>query len=54
MWLQCNFYTVFSTCKAQDVNPYNYALWFLRRVNETKVTEMETLTPMAYKKLMEI
>ena len=48
------YYTVFSTCKAQDVNPYNYALWFLRRVNETKITELENLTPMAYKKLMEL
>ena len=46
------YYTVFSTCKAQDVNPYDYALWFLRKINNTKITEIDSLTPSAYKNLV--
>ena len=39
------YYTVFSTCKAQDVNPYDYALWYLRKINNTKITEIDTSHP---------
>ncbi len=44
-----HFYTVFSTCKAHEVNPYDYTVWFLNKVANTKITNMHMLTPFAFK-----
>lgn len=48
-----NFYTIFGTCKKQEVNPYDYLLWYLERVNDTSILNMESLSPSSYKKLID-
>jgi transposase len=45
-------YTVFNTCKALEVNQYNYLVWFLDNLPNMKITEINNYTPAAYKKIM--
>jgi transposase len=42
------YYTIFSTCKAHGVNPYDYIVWFLSLVPSAKTSEIGTLSPDAY------
>lgn len=48
-----NFYTIFGVCKKHQVNPYDYMVWFLERVNDTSIQKMESLCPLTYKKSLE-
>ncbi|MBK9151583.1 MAG: transposase domain-containing protein [Saprospiraceae bacterium] len=43
------FYTVLTNCKSQDINPYEYLYWFLKKVPDTNINAIETLTPASYK-----
>jgi len=43
-----HFYTVFGTCKKLDINPSDYLMWFLERIQETKINELHLISPMAY------
>lgn len=45
------FYTIFSTCKAIQVNPYNYLKWYLDQLPYIKVNQIANYTPVAYKNL---
>jgi transposase len=47
-----HYYTVFGTCKRLGVNPYEYMVWFLKRVASTKITEIGTISPMAYQQTL--
>jgi len=42
-------YSIMGTCKANDINPYKYLVWLLNRINDTKTSQLYTLTPLAYK-----
>jgi len=44
-------YSIMGTCKANDVNPSDYLEWLLPKINDAKITELDSFTPMAYKKL---
>ncbi len=44
-------YSIMGTCKANDVNPSDYLDWLLPKINDAKITELDSYTPMAYKKL---
>lgn len=48
------FYTLFGTCKKLEVNPYNYMLWLLERINNTNIQHLTTLTPRAYKNSLDM
>jgi len=48
-----NFYTVFGTCKKQGINPYDYLVWYLERVNDTSIKNIASISPHSYKELME-
>lgn len=48
-----NFYTVFGTCKKQVINPYNYLVWYLERVNETSIQNIASISPESYKIIRE-
>lgn len=43
------FYTIFSTCKAQGINPHEYMVWLLQNIAQTPINQIQTLTPAAYK-----
>jgi transposase len=45
-------YTVLNTCKAIEVNQYEYLVWYLDNVPNIKITDIANFTPSAYKKLM--
>ena len=38
-------HSFFATCKANDINPYNWLTDVLDRIGETKMSELETLLP---------
>jgi transposase len=42
------YYTIFGTCKALGVNPYDYMVWFLSKVAYTKLENIGNLAPDAY------
>ena len=44
-------YSITGTCKANDVNPSDYLEWLLPKINDAKITKLDSYTPMAYKKL---
>lgn len=44
------YYTVFGTCKALGVNPYDYMVWFLSKVANTKIEKIGDLAPDAFLK----
>lgn len=46
------FYTVMGTCKALNVNQYDYLVWFLSRVASVKTSDIATLAPDIYQRLM--
>ena len=48
-----NYYTIFGTCKKQNVNPYDYLVWYLERVSETSIQDIGSLSPGEYKKQSE-
>jgi transposase len=48
-----NYYTIFGTCKKQNVNPYDYLVWYLQRVSETSIQNIASLSPAEYKKQSE-
>jgi len=48
-----NFYTIFGTCKKLDLNPYNYMVWYLQRVNGTNIQEIHSISPESYKKILQ-
>ena len=45
-------YSIMGTCKANEINPYEYLIWLLNRINDTKTSQLNTLTPLAYKQLV--
>lgn len=47
-----NFYTIYGTCKKQDINPYDYTIWFLDNIPHTTINHIDTVSPMAYKKYL--
>ena len=47
------YYTIFGTCKALGVNPYDYMVWFLTKVPSTKTSEMAKISPDQYQKSIE-
>src|SRR5690606_9946258 len=44
------FYTIFGTCKAMDINPNDYLLWYLKNVPTLAIKNIADATPAAYKK----
>ncbi len=48
------YYTIFGTCKMLGVNPYEYMVWFLKNIAATKISEIASISPMAYKNLQDI
>ncbi|MFN8339566.1 MAG: IS66 family transposase, partial [Saprospiraceae bacterium] len=46
------YYTIFGTCKALGVNPYDYMVWFLSKVAYTKLENIGNLAPDAYIKVV--
>jgi len=46
------FYTIFNTCRHLEINVMDYTIWYLERIGHTKINEIASLSPMAYKKLM--
>ena len=44
-----NFYTVFGSCKKQGVNPYDYLVRYLERVNDTSIQAITSISPVSYK-----
>jgi transposase len=42
-------YSLLSTCKIHDVNPTEYLADVLRRINDTLITQVHTLTPLNWK-----
>jgi len=47
------FYTIFSTCKKHGINPYDYLVWYLERVNDTNIQHIVNISPVSYKKINE-
>jgi transposase len=43
-----HYYTIFGSCKALGINPYDYMLWFLGKVSSTKISMISTIAPDAY------
>jgi len=43
------FYTIFNTCRHCNINPSDYLTWYLTNVPNTKINQLYTLTPNAYK-----
>ena len=48
------YYTIFGTCKMLGVNPYEFMVWFLKNIAATKISEIASISPMAYKILQDI
>lgn len=48
------YYTVFGTCKALGVNPYDYIVWYLTKVPSMKTSEIHQLAPHVFKKSLEV
>lgn len=46
-------YTVFNTCKALEVNQYEYLVWYLDNIPSMKICDVADYTPSAYKKIIE-
>lgn len=46
-------YSIMGTCKANEVNPTDYLEWLLPKINDAKITKLDSYTPMAYKKLIQ-
>jgi len=44
------YYTIFGTCKALEVNPYDYMVWYLSKVTSAKTSEIAKISPDEYKK----
>ncbi|MFN8339128.1 MAG: IS66 family transposase [Saprospiraceae bacterium] len=44
------YYTIFGTCKALGVNPYDYMVWFLNKVPTISTSEIHHLAPDQFKK----
>jgi transposase len=42
-------YTILGTCKANSINPYEYLVWVLNKIADTKASMLYTLTPQSYK-----
>lgn len=45
------FYSVFNTCRHLNINVMDYTIWYLEHIGNTKINEIESLSPMVYKKL---
>lgn len=45
------FYSVFNTCRHLQINVMDYTTWYLERIGSAKIKEINSLSPMAYKKL---
>ena len=43
------FYSVLATCRANDVNPYDYLVDVLGRINDHPVNRIEELAPYNWK-----
>ncbi|MBK9257796.1 MAG: IS66 family transposase [Saprospiraceae bacterium] len=48
------YYTIFGTCKALGVNPYDYMVWYLTKVPSIKTSDIGYLAPDAFKKSLEV
>ncbi len=46
------FYSVFNTCRHLQINVMEYTIWYLERIGNTKINQIASLSPMAYKKLL--
>jgi len=49
-----SIYSLMGTCKANNINPFNYLAWLLSRIADTKTSQLHTITPMAYKLIKQI
>lgn len=47
------YYTIFGTCKALGVNPYDYMMWFLTKAPSIKTSEIGKISPAEFKKSSE-
>ena len=45
------FYSVFNTCRHLQINVMDYTIWYLERIGNTTINEIESLSPMTYQKL---
>ncbi len=45
------FYSIFNTCRHLQINVMEYTIWYLHRIGHTKIKQIESLSPMAYKNL---
>lgn len=43
------FYSVFNTCRHLQINVMDYTTWYLQSIGNTKINEIEALSPMTYK-----
>lgn len=48
------FYTIFSSCKALEINPYDYMKWVLDTLPNHSINEISLFTPWAYKNKVQI
>ncbi|MBK9962866.1 MAG: transposase [Saprospiraceae bacterium] len=48
------YYTIFGTCKALGVNPYDYIVWYLSKVPSLKTLDIAQLAPDAFKKSLNV
>ena len=48
------YYTIFGTCKALGVNPYDYIVWYLSKVPSLKTLDIAQLAPDAFKKSLDV
>jgi len=44
------FYSVFNTCRHLQINVMDYTTWYLEKIGSAKINEIESLSPIAYKK----
>jgi transposase len=45
------FYTIFSSCKSLEVNPYEYLVWVLNELPKHSIQDIHNFTPLAYASL---
>ena len=45
------FYSILVSCKHLHINPSNYLSWYLENIGNTKINQIEKLSPWNYKNL---
>ncbi|MCB0649258.1 MAG: transposase, partial [Saprospiraceae bacterium] len=45
------FYSLFSSCKALNINPYDYLKWVIDEFPKSTINHVQSFTPLAYLQL---